>query len=447
MELDKLWEITLQELEKYIGKLSLEMFKSIKPLNLQEDILTLQAPSTFAKNWLEDRHKKQVEEIITNFLNKKITLKIICQEKEEEEEKKYTLSSSEEEKEEKKFIYNLNPRYTFENFVVGNSNRLCHAASIAVASSPGKAYNPLFIYGGAGLGKTHLLQAIAHYVIEHHKDIKISYVNSETFTNELINAITQGQKKIDEFRIQYRNIDMLLIDDIQFIIGKERTQEEFFHTFNTLYDAGKQIVISSDRPPKDFTQIEERLRSRFSWGLIADIQQPDLETRIAILKRKKPENIEIPEEVLLYIAQEIQSNIRDLEGALIRLIAEATSHNIPINLPLAQDVLREIFPAKGARQISILRIQEAVADYFNINIQDLISSRRIKHQVFPRQIAMYLSRVLTDASFIQIGEEFGGRDHTTVIHSYEKISNEIKNNPEIEKIVQEITNKLRGITG
>jgi chromosomal replication initiator protein len=443
MELEKIWDATLKELEKYVGKLSLEMFKSIKPLKIEEDVLTLDVPSTFAKTWLEDRHKEQVEEIIKNILNKKITLKFISLPKEElkKPEEFYSLG---EEEEKNISNLNLNPRYTFENFVVGNSNRLCHAASIAVASSPGKAYNPLFIYGGAGLGKTHLLQAIAHYVIDNHKNIKISYVNSETFTNELINAITQGQKKIDEFRIQYRNIDMLLIDDIQFIIGKERTQEEFFHTFNTLYDVGKQIVISSDRPPKDFTQIEERLRSRFSWGLIADIQPPDLETRIAILKRKKSPDIEISEEVLIYIAQEIPSNIRELEGALIRLIAEATSHNIPITLSLAQDVLKDIFPAKGTKQISILKIQEAVADYFNLRVSDLISSRRTKHQVIPRQIAMYLARVLTDASFVQIGEEFGGRDHTTAMHAYEKISQEINNNPELEKIIQEINNKLRG---
>ncbi len=319
----------------------------------------------------------------------------------------------------------LNPKYTFDSFVIGNSNRFAHAASLAVAESPAKAYNPLFIYGGVGLGKTHLMHAIGHYILNNNPKSQVVYVSSEKFTNELINSI-KDDKNV-EFRNKYRNIDILLVDDIQFIAGKERTQEEFFHTFNALYEANKQIIISSDRPPKEIPTLEDRLRSRFEWGLIADIQAPDFETRMAILKKKADvEKLNIPNEVMVYIATKIKSNIRELEGALIRIVAFSSLTNKEISVDLASEALKDIISSKQTRQVTIDIIQEVVANYYNLKIEDLKSARRTRNIAFPRQIAMYLSRKLTDMSLPKIGEEFGGRDHTTVIHAYEKISNNLK---------------------
>ena len=318
----------------------------------------------------------------------------------------------------------LNPRYTFDTFVIGNSNRLAHAASVAVAESPAKAYNPLFIYGGVGLGKTHLMHAIGHYVLSQNKKTKVVYVSSETFTNELINSIRDDRNI--EFRNKYRNIDILLIDDIQFIAGKERTQEEFFHTFNSLYEANKQIIISSDRPPKEIPTLEDRLRSRFEWGLIADIQPPDLETRIAILKKKaKLENLVVPDEVLIYIAKKILSNIRELEGALIRIVAYSSLTNREINEELAIEALKDIISNTKPKFITPDLIKEKVAEFFNIKIEDFTAKKRTKSIVYPRQIAMYLCRELTDLSLPKIGEEFG-RDHTTILHAYDKISSDLE---------------------
>ncbi len=319
----------------------------------------------------------------------------------------------------------LNPKYTFDSFVIGNSNRFAHAASLAVAESPAKAYNPLFIYGGVGLGKTHLMHAIGHYILHNNPKSQVVYVSSEKFTNELINSI-KDDKNV-EFRNKYRNIDILLVDDIQFIAGKERTQEEFFHTFNALYEANKQIIISSDRPPKEIPTLEDRLRSRFEWGLIADIQAPDFETRMAILKKKADvEKLNIPNEVMVYIATKIKSNIRELEGALIRIVAFSSLTNKEISVDLASEALKDIISSKQTRQVTIDIIQEVVANYYNLKIEELKSARRTRNIAFPRQIAMYLSRKLTDMSLPKIGEEFGGRDHTTVIHAYEKISNNLK---------------------
>ncbi|MEW6189844.1 MAG: chromosomal replication initiator protein DnaA, partial [Actinomycetota bacterium] len=337
----------------------------------------------------------------------------------------------------------LNPKYTFDSFVIGAGNRFAHAAALAVAEKPSQAYNPLFIYGGVGLGKTHLLQAIGHYVARHYPHLKVKYVSSEKFTNDFINSI-RDKDKIVGFQKRYRDNDVLLVDDIQFLENKEATQEEFFHTFNTLYEAGKQIVISSDRPPKDIATLEARLISRFEWGLITDIQPPDLETRIAILRKKAEiQSLEIRDEVLEYIASKIQSNIRELEGALIRIIAYSSLTKSEINLGLAQEVLKDIFPDGESRPITIQTIQEEVCKYYNISKFELISDKRSQSIVYPRQIGMYLARELTDLSLPKIGEKFGGRDHTTVLHANLKIEKLINEQREVYNQIQELTNRIK----
>ena len=336
---------------------------------------------------------------------------------------------------------NLNSKYTFETFVVGNSNRFAHAASLAVAESPSKAYNPLFIYGGVGLGKTHLMHAIGHLINENNSNLKVVYVTSEKFINELISAI-KDDKNI-EFRDKYRTVDVLLIDDVQFIAGKERTQEEFFHTFNSLHESNKQIILSSDRPPKEIKTLEERLRSRFEWGLIADIQPPDYETRIAILRKKADvDKLNVPNEVLIYIATKIKSNIRELEGALLRVVAYTNLTNSNISLELAKEALKDLINIKNSKIITIEYIQETISNYFDLTIDIIKSQRRTQNIAFPRQIAMYLCRKLTDSSLPKIGEKFGGRDHTTVIHAYEKILNKIESDPEFNNLIIELSNKI-----
>lgn len=304
------------------------------------------------------------------------------------------------------------------------------------------AYNPLFIYGGVGLGKTHLMHAIGHYVIDHNPSAKVVYLSSEKFTNEFINSI-RDNKAVD-FRNRYRNVDVLLIDDIQFLAGKEQTQEEFFHTFNTLHEESKQIVISSDRPPKEIPTLEDRLRSRFEWGLITDITPPDLETRIAILRKKaKAEGLDIPNEVMLYIANQIDSNIRELEGALIRVVAYSSLINKDINADLAAEALKDIIPSSKPKVITIKEIQRVVGQQFNIKLEDFKAKKRTKSVAFPRQIAMYLSREMTDSSLPKIGEEFGGRDHTTVIHAHEKISKLLADDEQLQQHVKEIKEQLK----
>ena len=336
----------------------------------------------------------------------------------------------------------LNNKYTFDTFVIGNSNRFAHAASLAVAESPAKSYNPLFIYGGVGLGKTHLMHAIGHHILQRSPNTKILYVTSEKFTNQLIDSI-KDENSI-EFRNQYRNVDILLIDDIQFLAGKERTQEEFFHTFNALHEANKQIIISSDRPPKEIPTLEDRLRSRFEWGLITDIQAPDLETRIAILRKKAMlENLQVPNEVMFYIADKIHSNIRELEGALIRVMAFASLSLIPITTEVAVEALKDIIPANNTKQITIEIIQQSVAGYFHLSPSEFKAKKRTRAVAFPRQIAMYLSRQLTDSSLPKIGDEFGGRDHTTVMHAHDKITKAILSDPLLEKKVNEMIHRIQ----
>ncbi|MEE1313380.1 MAG: chromosomal replication initiator protein DnaA [Lachnospiraceae bacterium] len=338
-------------------------------------------------------------------------------------------------------LSNLNERYTFETFVIGKNNELAHAASVAVADAPGETYNPLFLYGGAGLGKTHLMHSIAHYIIEHKKDMKVLYVTSEKFTNELIDCLKHN--KNEEFRNKYRNIDVLLIDDIQFIIGKESTQEEFFHTFNSLYEENKQIIISSDKPPKDMQILDERFRSRFEWGLTADIQPPDYETRMAILnKRAEFDNINIDTEIMEYVANNIKSNIRELEGALNKICVYSKLKRKPIDLELAQEALKDLITPQGEREITPELIVDIVCEHFNISLNDIASRKKSQEIAYPRQIAMYLCKKHTDKSLKAIASVLGKRDHSTIIHGCQKIENDLKNNSSLQNTIDVLTKKI-----
>ena len=338
----------------------------------------------------------------------------------------------------------LNPKYTFDLFIIGSSNRFAHAAALAVAEAPAQAYNPLFIYGSTGLGKTHLLQAIGHYVRQHSRRLTRRYVTSETFMNDFIDSLRD--KRIEGFKRRYRGYDVLLIDDIQFFEGKERIQEEFFHTFNSLYEGGSQIIISSDRPPREIATLEERLRSRFEWGLLTDIQPPDLETRIAILRKKvNTERIAVTDpEVLTFVAGRVSSNIRELEGALTRVVAFSSLTDRAMTVELAEQVLKDVFPqGEAAPEVTIPRIQEAVSERFGVTLEELVSPRRSQSVAYPRQVAMYLSRELTDSSLPKIGKEFGGRDHTTVMHATSKITRLISEDRSVYNLVQELTARVK----
>lgn len=339
-------------------------------------------------------------------------------------------------------IYNnLNPKYTFDTFVVGNNNKLAHAASLAVADAPAEAYNPLFLYGGVGLGKTHLMHSIAHHILNNTPKSKVLYVTSEKFTNELIDSIRHDKNA--DFRNKYRNIDVLLIDDIQFIIGKESTQEEFFHTFNTLHEAKKQIIISSDKPPKDMETLEERLRSRFEWGLTADIQSPDYETRMAILKKRAElDGLDIDDDVMQYVANNIQSNIRELEGALNKICAYSTLERKPITVALAEDALKDLITPEGQQELTPELIMDIVSEHYNISISDMISKKKSKEIAYPRQIVMYLCRKYTTASLQAVGNMLGKRDHTTIIHGAEKIEKDLQKNPSLQNSIDVLVKKL-----
>jgi chromosomal replication initiator protein len=338
-------------------------------------------------------------------------------------------------------VVGLNPRYTFETFIVGPSNQFAHAACRAVAEAPSRSYNPLFIYGGVGLGKTHLMHAIGHYVLQHHQPLKLTYISSERFMNEMINAVRYD--RILDFRERYRSVDVLLVDDIQFVSGKEGTQTEFFHTFNALHDAQKQIVISSDRPPHEIPALEERLRSRFEWGLIADIQPPDIETKVAILKKKaETEAVPLPDGVAMYMASRIKSNIRELEGSLIRLIAYASLQGRPLSLELAQEVLRNVIDHED-KAITIEQIQKFVADYYNLKLAELKSRNNSKSVAMPRQVAMYLCKSLTHASLPEIGRSFGGKHHSTVIHSIKKVEDMRKRDGDFNSLISNLLESFK----
>ena len=447
-ELKELWEKTLNIIKGELTEVSFNTWiKSCEPISISSNTIIISVPNSFTQDILEKRYKDLVINSIEAACSKTYELEFVIASELQEVEEKNEENKNTSKKDGISVTVNdemsstLNPKYTFDSFVIGNSNRFAHAASLAVAESPAKAYNPLFIYGGVGLGKTHLMHAIGHYILQNNPNAKVVYVSSEKFTNELINAIKDD--KNEEFRTKYRSVDVLLIDDIQFIAGKERTQEEFFHTFNTLHEANKQIILSSDRPPKEIPTLEDRLRSRFEWGLIADIQAPDFETRMAILKKKADvEKFNVPNEVMVYIATKIKSNIRELEGALIRIIAYSSLTNREVTVDLATEALKDIISNKQNKSITIDLIQDVVATYFNLRVEDLKSQRRTRNVAYPRQIAMYLSRKLTDMSLPKIGEEFGGRDHTTVIHAYEKISESLNKDESLEHTINDITKKL-----
>ncbi|WEG12782.1 chromosomal replication initiator protein DnaA [Pullulanibacillus sp. KACC 23026] len=446
----ELWTRALESIEKKLSKPSFETWlKSTSADSLNNSTLVVTAPNEFARDWLESHYANLITDTLKDITGSEFEVKFIIPQKENEfdeafeaqqNKKKISQDINDLSKDHRKSM--LNPKYNFDTFVIGAGNRFAHAASLAVAEAPAKAYNPLFIYGGVGLGKTHLMHAIGQYVIEHNPDAKVVYLSSEKFTNEFINSI-RDNSAID-FRNKYRNVDVLLIDDIQFLAGKESTQEEFFHTFNTLHDEAKQIVISSDRPPKEIPTLEDRLRSRFEWGLITDITPPDLETRIAILRKKaKAEGLDISNEVMLYIANQIDTNIRELEGALIRVVAYSSLINHDINVDMAAEALKDIIPSAKPKTITIKDIQMVVGEYFSVKLEDFIAKKRTQSIAFPRQIAMYLSRELTDFSLPKIGDEFGGRDHTTVIHAHEKISKMLKTDQKLQRQIKEVTDQLK----
>lgn len=441
--IDQLWLAALEKIEQKVSKPSFDTWlKNTKAVELNKSMLIIAAPNEFARDWLENQYTIVISEVLEEVTGSKLDTKFIIPDSLADGERAATNNKTKKEANNQDTPKSmLNDKYTFDTFVIGAGNRFAHAASLAVAEAPAKAYNPLFIYGGVGLGKTHLMHAIGHYVREHNPNAKVAYITSEKFTNEFINAIMDN--KSNSFRNKYRNIDVLLIDDIQFIAGKESTQEEFFHTFNALHEESKQIIISSDRPPKEIPTLEDRLRSRFEWGLITDITPPDLETRIAILNKKaKAEGLEIPNEVMLYIANQINTNIRELEGALIRVVAYSSLINQDIDASLAAEALKDIIPSNKPKVITIEGIQEVVSKKYSIRMEDFAAKKRTKSIAFPRQIAMYLSRELTDLSLPKIGEEFGGRDHTTVIHAHEKIAKmiekEMEFNSEIDELIETI---------
>ena len=445
-QLEKLWSNVLSKIEGKISRPSFETWlKSTKLMSYGEENVTIAVPNSFAKDWLENHYVHLITGILSELTGEDRLIHFVVPKEMEENDfqvPKPVVKQQVDRSAIQSASVMLNPKYTFDTFVIGSGNRFAHAASLAVAEAPAKSYNPLFIYGGVGLGKTHLMHAIGHYIMEQDPSSKVVYLSSEKFTNEFINSIMNN--KAGDFRNQYRNVDVLLIDDIQFIAGKEQTQEEFFHTFNTLHEESKQIIISSDRPPKEIPTLEDRLRSRFEWGLITDIAPPDLETRIAILRKKAKADglLDISDDVMLYIANQIDTNIRELEGALIRVVAYSSLVNMDITTDLAAEALKDIIPNSRPRTVSILDIQKTVGEHYNIRLEDFTAKKRTRAIAFPRQIAMYLSRELTDSSLPKIGSEFGGRDHSTVIHAHEKISKQLKEDQNLQQDIQDIKSIL-----
>jgi chromosomal replication initiator protein len=445
---ETIWRQAKETIRETLSSATYEIwFDKTDTAGMEESYFLLAAPNEFTKRTIENRFLPLLEDSICEVAGRSLEVRIVTypasasyanEVAEAPEPKPYPSGSS------NRTSTALNPDYTFERFVIGNSNRFAHAAALAVAEAPAAAYNPLFIYGGVGLGKTHLLQAIGHLVMTNSPELTVKYLTIEMFTNDFINSL-MDKKRIDGFKRKYRENDILLIDDIQFLENKEQTQEEFFHTFNTLYEAGKQIAIASDRPPREIATLDERMRSRFESGLITDIQPPDLETRLAILwKKVNADGIVIGDpEVLTFIATAFPANIRELEGALIRVVADASLNGYEITLPMAKETLKNLMPTTIDTRITIDEIQNEVCRTFGISMAELRGSKRSQNIVFPRQLAMYLCRELTDSSQTRIGEKFGGRDHTTVIHAIGKISNLIKEEREVFNLVQQVTSKLK----
>jgi len=430
---DNLWDDVLARVEGKINRHSFATwFRPTSYLAQDKGTLRIGVPNAQFREWLSKNYRGILQEALTEVGHAE--LQVIF---EEHADERAAAQPGTVERE----TSALNPKYTFDSFVVGSSNQFAHAAARAVAEIPSKSYNPLFIYGGVGLGKTHLMHAIGHYILAREKKLNLSYISTDRFINEMINAIRFD--RLPAFRSKYRAIDVLLIDDIQFIAGKDRTQEEFFHIFNALHDGQKQIVVSSDCPPRQIPTIEERLHSRFEWGLIADIQAPDIETKIAILRKKaEAERVFLPENVALFIASKVKTNIRELEGSLIRLIAYASLTGRDIDLPLTQETLRDLLHAEE-KPVSIEMIQKFVADHFNLKISELKAKNNSKSIARPRQIAMYLTKSLTGASLPEIGKEFGGKHHSTVIHSIRRVDDERKQNPEFDRLIHSFVQAFR----
>ena len=418
----------------------------LKPYSVDKHILTILVPDALFLEYVKKKYEFLLKVTIEELTGISCEITFIPKDsiKEEEPEKKLIQNHTAAVSQLAIQNANLNPRYTFDTFVVGKNNNLAHAASLAVAESPGEIYNPLFIYGGVGLGKTHLMHSVAHFILKNNSSAKILYVTSEKFTNELIDAIrNKNNVSTTEFREKYRTNDVLLIDDIQFIIGKESTQEEFFHTFNALYEAKKQIIISSDRPPREIETLEDRLRSRFEWGLTVDIQQPDYETRMAILRKKEElEGYNIDNEVIKYIASNIKSNIRELEGALTKIVALSKLNNREINIELAEEALKDLISPNAVKEVTPQLILNVVAEHFGINTLDIIGQKRSKELVFPRQIVMYLCGDMTTESLQNIGKALGGRDHTTIIHGTKKIADRLKTDENLQNTVDILKKKI-----
>ncbi len=442
MTIEEIWDKSLSIIEEKVGSNIFELwFRPIKPLQIKEQQVTLEVPNRFFKEWIEDYYPILVNEVLEKLLGHPVTLKYKISEKEAPdikrmeaklENRKTRLAS--------RGIY-LNPKYTFENFVSGPSNQFAQAAAKAVSDSPGKVYNPLFIYGGVGLGKTHLISAIGNNVIDSKHDYNVLYVSSEQFTNEVVSAIRHG--KTEELKKRYRNVDLLLIDDIQFVENKVQTQEELFYTINTLYEKQRQIVISSDRPPKEIKSVTDRLRSRFSMGLIADIQAPEFETRVAIIHKKAAmERISLKEEVVNFIASKIKTNIRELEGGLIRLGAQAALTGSPIDVSMAKNVLKD-FIQDDEKPITVEHILKTVCEYFGLKMQDIKARKRTKEVALPRQIAMYLSKQLTGGSLSDIGKNMGGKDHATVIYACKQVEDKRSKDENFNRMIETLLHKIK----
>jgi chromosomal replication initiator protein len=450
MDAKQVWRAALGELQVSLSPANYETWvRDTQLIDVDDQKFKIAVPNGFAKDWLETRYRSLISQTLARIVGYSVQVEFVVGATPEASAGEATQRSDGPEPSPRVGTTaqvrleptrvggeggtsNINPRYTFSNFIVGSANRLAHAASLSVAERPGHAYNPLFLYGGVGLGKTHLMHAIGNQVAAKFPRKRVVYATSEKFTNEFITSIQQG--KIDDFRARYRRIDLLLIDDIQFIADKERTQEEFFHTFNAIHEDGKQIVLSSDRPPKAILTLEERLRSRFEWGLIADLTAPDLETRIAILRAKAEEGaVPITSDVIEFIARKVVSNIRELEGALNRIVAYASMGAMPISIELAQAVLSNVLYNPKKRQVTPERIARAVSDYYSVPMDVLQGQKRDKAIVMPRQIAMFLMREETDVSLLRIGAELGGRDHSTVLHACDKITRESAVNDELRR--------------
>jgi chromosomal replication initiator protein len=444
MNYEEAWTKAIEAIGTKVGNQTFDLwFRPIKLVHFHDDTLVLEVPNKFFKEWIDDHYPGIITRTVGELTQKDVTVTYQVHEKKEAPQIR-KIETSQEDRRVKlasRGIF-LSPKFIFETFVVGSSNQFAHAASRAVADAPGKAYNPLFIYGGVGLGKTHLMNAIGNTIIDSHGSAKLLYAPAEQFTNEFVYSMRND--KMDEFKSKYRNLDVLIIDDIQFIAGKSGTQEEMFHTFNALYDTHKQIIFSSDRPPKDISPITERLRSRFGMGLIADIQSPDVETKMAILgKKSEMEGIDLPEDVCFFLASKVKSNIRDLEACMIRLGAHASLTGRDITVDMAKTVLKDLI-FEEEKALTVEYVQKTVCEYFGLKIQDIKAKKRTRDIAFPRQVAMYLSKALTDSSLNEIGKNFGGKDHSTVIHACKLIEERRKTDEDLEKKIEYLMKKIKG---